>query len=227
MGNFQCCFSFLKKEKIYKPEEVELLSDVDNRDYDYSQLLEHNLIPKYINYNFIFNINPISFLCNNIHMDTSTIIEKDIQLTYVSRQIRRNKNLLTILDNKTCKTFEFTCFKGDTIFFIFNLEESIELIIIEMKKDGKYVKIQECKYNTVKLKMSEDILYINVYWKYTQQENKFYQDMFSQSNKWFSEYKHSMNDSDIMIDNIIDSNYNAILLGFIKPIINPLIYNTK
>ena len=134
--------------------------NLDNNKYNI--IPDYELIPKYMNYIFNFNITNNSFICNTILINTDSIYNKDLQVTYISRQITRNKNFINIHGNELYKTFEMICFKGDTINFNFDLEDSIELTLIETKRDGEYIKNYICRKDEIKIPICENSLYINI-----------------------------------------------------------------
>lgn len=214
------CFCFFLKKKINE-DEIELLQPLETVDYN---LMENvDLIPKYLNYNFSYEIDENKFLCSTISVIVESIINKNVQLTILSRQ-NNNKNFFIVQGNENYNLFEINCIRGDIIELNFKFSKRLILYVMYTNKnDDKFTE----KYELCKKKISiityENCNNIKFFIKFEDSES-FYQDLISQTTLWFKDFEIN-NNNNIDVDNIINKEYNAVFIGYIKLSSNLLIYN--
>jgi hypothetical protein len=215
---FCSCFS-----KKINDNEIELLEPLSNLDIEYNLLENNDLIAKFLNYTFSFDIDIKNLICSTINVISSSIVNKNIQLTILSRQ-NNNKNFFNIKGNNNYKLFELNCIRGDIIEFNFKIDKKIILYVVyNNKNDDTFTEKYEISNQKVSLITYENCNNIKLFLKFDDTDF-FYQDLISQTNIWFREFEIT-NDVNIEIDNIIDKRNNSILIGSIKLSPNLLIYN--
>lgn len=211
-----CCFKIKSKYQAVNNNEdnyleYKLLEDIEKNE---TNILKNKL--KYLNYLFIFEIDDNSFLCKNIDILPNQYND-GLKLSYISRQNRRKKDFLTIIGNENLKCYEFNCIKGDYIKLKFNLSFNIKITIINYKSIKEYYITNQ---NEILIEDINNLLHI--YWKYIEND-KIFIDSLNQSNVWFSNF--NVEDENIIgIDYAYDINY-GLLLGIIKPLLNPVTIN--
>lgn len=211
---FLCCFN--KKNK----DDIELLQPLD--DVKYNLMDNNDLIPKYLNYNFNFYINENDFTCSTISVISSSIINKNIQYTILSRQ-NNNKDFFIIQGSNNYKLFEINCIRGDIVNLNFNFNKKITLhIIFTNKNNENFLEKYNIDNKNILISTYENCSNIRFFIKY--EDDSFYQDLITQTNIWFKDYD-AKNDINLDLDHIIDKINNTILIGYIKLSSNLLIYN--
>ena len=76
---FPCCINTTNNIE----KELDLLQPLN--DINYISMPDIELIPKYINYEYTFNISENNFVCSCLNVILESIINKNIQLTFISR----------------------------------------------------------------------------------------------------------------------------------------------
>jgi len=214
---FSCC-------NCFKPNQYSLIENIEMHENEISSykliiddfdVKKYEPKYKYLNYKFIFKITNEEFVCNHINLipDQSN---NDLKLSYISRQNRRKKDLLSVVGNENYKSYEFNCIKGDNIDFLFEIDFEIEVSVIQNNEVVKYNIFKNC------LSVNNIVNMTYIYWNYTD-KNKLFLDAIQQSNLWFSKYE--VEDENILNINEIYSNQYGVLLGIIKPMMNPLTIN--
>jgi len=112
---FRCCNNDSNLEI-----ELDLLQPLN--ELNYNLMTDRELIPKYLNYRYTFNINEKQFVCSNIDVILEKIINKKIQLSFISR-IYSEKNFFIIHVNTNYKILQILCLYGDIIDFNFSFDQ--------------------------------------------------------------------------------------------------------
>jgi len=214
------CFCFFLKKNINE-DEIELLQPLETVDYN---LMENvDLIPKYLNYVFSYDIDEHKFLCSNISVIVESIINKNVQLTILSRQ-NNNKNFFIVQGNENYNLFEINCIRGDIIELNFKfLKKVILYVMYTNKNDDKFIEKYEILNKNISIVTYENCNSIKFFLKFEDNES-FYQDLILQTTVWFKDYEIT-NNINIDLENIINRENNSIFIGYIKLSSNLLIYN--
>lgn len=208
-----CCNPWFFMKSKYEQVPLTNVEEMDNDEYKLYEEPDHKKV-KYLNYKFYFEINDTQFFCKHIECITKVNYD-NLKLSYLSRQNRRKKEFLTIMGNDSYKCFEFVCIKGDSISFQFKLHFNIEIYVANKNVITKFVNDEIVTIDNI-----DNI--VHIYWKFMDNQNMFI-DLLSQSCKWFSQFM--INDENILNMSDIFSNKYGLLLGVIKPLINPLTIN--
>lgn len=213
---FPCCINTTNDIE----KELNLLQPLN--DINYISIPDNELIPKYINYEYTFNITENKFICSSLNVILESIINKNIQLTFISRTYSE-KNFFILHGNKNYKIFEILCIYGDIINLNFKLDYGIIIFLSYINsKNEKHIESFEIMNKNIKVKVTDEFKLIKIYIKYG--SLNFYQDILSICSIWFQNFDvhHTV---DYNPDILIDTELNAILIGFIKPMSNILTYN--
>jgi len=212
---FRCCNNDSNLEI-----ELDLLQPLN--ELNYNLMTDRELIPKYLNYRYTFNINEKQFVCSNIDVILEKIINKKIQLSFISR-IYSEKNFFIIHGNTNYKIFEILCLYGDIIDLNFSFDQDTTIYFSYINSNNqKKIESREIVHDKIQLQICDEVRLIKIYIKYG--SIKFYQDILSMCSIWFK--NHSVHHIvDYNPDILIDNELNSIFIGFIKPMSNILIYN--
>lgn len=213
------CFCFNKKK--VKEDEIELLQPLDSVDYNLMDNID--LIPKYLNYKFEYDIDDNKFICSSISILVESVINKNIQFTILSRQ-NNNKNFFSIQGNENYNLFEINCIRGDILEFNFKFnKKNILYVMYTNKNDAKFTEKYEIFHKKISILTYENCNNIKFFLKF-EDDNSFYQDLISQTTLWFKDFDIN-NNANIDLESVINKENNSVLIGYIKLSSNLLIYN--